>query len=67
MPKYPEIEVVLYLDGPGGNAFAVLGAVQKAMRRGGIAKEERDVFLDEATAGDYDYLLDTCYEWVAVL
>jgi hypothetical protein len=61
-PKYPHIHV--QLTGQDGNAFAILGAVGKAMRRAGISKEERDAFIEEATAGDYDHLLATAMRWV---
>jgi hypothetical protein len=63
-PKYPHIRVTLV--GTDGNAYAVLGAVSAAMKRAGIDKAERDAFLAEATAGDYDNLLQTAMRWVEV-
>ncbi len=63
-PKYPHVRVKL--TGRDGNAFAVLGAVSSALRRAGVAKEERDAFFAEATAGDYDHLLATAMRWVDV-
>lgn len=62
--RYPEIEVELV--GNDGNAFAVLGAVQKALRRAGVPQDEIDEFMDDATSGDYDHLLQVCMEWVEV-
>jgi len=62
--KYPEIEVELV--GQAGNAFAILGAVNKAMRRAGVTQVEIDEFMTEATSGDYDNLLQTCMKWVTV-
>lgn len=62
--KYPEIEV--QLTGQDGNAFAIMGAVRKALRRAGISKEEQDAFTAEATSGDYDDLLQTAMRWVDV-
>jgi hypothetical protein len=62
--KYPQIEVEL--SGQDGNAFSILGKCTKAMRRGGIPKDEIDKFVAEATAGDYDHLLQTCMKWVDV-
>jgi len=62
--KYPEIAV--QLTGNDGNAFAVLGAVRKAMRRSGVPKDEIDRFTNDATAGDYNTLLATCMRWVNV-
>lgn len=63
-PKYPEINVEL--TDHDGNAFAILASVRKAMRRGKIAQEEQDAFLEEAKSGDYDHLLQTCMKWVNV-
>ena len=63
-PKYPEITV--QLTGTDGNAFAVMGAVVKALRAAKITKEERDTFMQEATKGDYNELLATCMRWVVV-
>lgn len=62
--KYPEVHV--QLSGRDGNAFAILGAVQEAMRRAGISVEERNAFYNEATSGDYDNLLRTAMRWVEV-
>jgi hypothetical protein len=62
--KYPEIEV--QLSGEDGNAFAIMGAVSKALRRAGVSKEERDAYYAESTSGDYDHLLQTAMRWVTV-
>jgi hypothetical protein len=62
--KYPTVYVDLYdID---SNAFAIMGAVTKAMRREGISKEERDAYFAEATSGDYNHLLATTTNWVNV-
>lgn len=63
-PKYPDITVRLV--GEDGNAFAILGAVKKALKRGGVDPAECDAFFDEATSGDYDDLLQTAMRWVNV-
>ena len=60
--KHPNI--VVKLVGEDGNAFAILGRIEKAMRRAGVSQEERKAFQAEATAGDYDDLLATCMKWV---
>lgn len=65
MSKYPSIEVELV--GQDGNAFLILGKVQKAMRKAGIAEEEIKQYYDEATEGDYDNLLRTTMEWVGII
>lgn len=64
MTKYPKIEVKLV--GEDGNAFAILGAVSKALKKAGASKEEVIEFQEEAMAGDYDNLLQTCMRWVTV-
>jgi hypothetical protein len=63
-PKYPDVHVRLI--GEDGNAFAIVGRVQKAMRSSGISEDEIDLFRREAFAGNYDQLLQTCLEWVDV-
>ena len=63
-PKYPEVRV--QLTGRDGNAFAILGAVNAALRHAGVSVEERKQFADEATSGDYDHLLATAMRWVEV-
>ena len=60
--KYPEVEVDLV--GEDGNAYSILGRVQKAMRRAGVPTGEIEAYLQEATAGDYNHLLATTCEWV---
>ncbi len=59
--RYPEVEV--QLTGTDGNAFAVLGAVQRALRRHGV---DPAPYMTEATEGDYDHLLRTTMQWVSV-
>ena len=62
--KYPEIEVQLV--GTDGNAFALIGKVQNALKDFEVSKEERDEFFNEATNGDYNHLLQICMKWVNV-
>lgn len=62
--KYPHIEV--QLTGTDGNAFAVLGNVQKALRKHGVSEQEIVEFMDEAMSGDYDHLLQTVVRTVRV-
>lgn len=56
-PKFPHIEVPLI--GESGDAFAIIGRVRRAMRRGGCTKEQIAEFSAEAMSGDYDHLLRT--------
>lgn len=60
-PKYPDITV--QLTGNDGNAFTVLGLCQRAARKAGLPQEEIDAFRAEATAGDYNHLLQTAMRW----
>lgn len=64
MAKYPDIKVDLI--GEDGNAFAILGRVKQALKRGGVDALEIEKFFAEATAGDYDALLVTVARWVDI-
>lgn len=64
MPKYPDVKVKL--TGRDGNAFAILGSVQSAMKRAKLPDAEIKQFMDEAMGGDYDNLLRVCMAWVNV-
>lgn len=63
--KYPDIQV--QLTGNNGNAYAIMGAVSKALRRNGIPQEEIDLYMEESQSGDYDHLLVVAMQWVDVL
>ena len=63
MPKY---DVEVQLIGQDGNAFAILGSVQRALRKAGASKDEINQYMEEAMSGDYDNLLSTTMEWVDV-
>ena len=63
-PKYPDIRVLVNLDGPEGNAFSILGCIQRELKRAGVSKDERDEFINSATSGNYEHLLSVCGEWV---
>jgi hypothetical protein len=63
--KYPNVHV--QLTGQHGNALIVMGLTQKAMRRAGVPKHDIDVYLADATAGDYDHLLAVTKQTVDVL
>jgi len=51
------------LVGEDGNAFFILGRVQKAMRKAGWSKEAIAEFHREATSGDYGHLLRTVMKY----
>lgn len=63
-PKYPDVTVELL--GQDGNAFAILGAVCKALREAGVDPKEVEAFTAEAKKADYDHLLQTVMAWVNV-
>jgi len=63
--RHPEVEVELI--GRDGNAYGILGAVQKALRRAGVSEAEQSEYFAEATSGDYDHLLGVTMKWVTVL
>ena len=60
--KYPDVRVPLV--GEDGNAFAILGRVNHALKRAGVDKAEREAFHAEATSSDYMHLLRTAMAWV---
>ena len=49
-----------------GNAFHILGLVRRGLVRAGVPADKQKEFMDEATSGDYDHLLQTCMKWVEV-
>lgn len=62
--KYPEIEV--QLTGNDGNAYAIMGAVQKALRRAEVPQHEIEQYLNQSMSGDYNNLLRVAMNWVSV-
>ncbi len=61
-PKYPEIEV--QLSGNDGNAFAIMGAVKKALKRANVSADEIAEYTEQSMSGDYDNLLRVAMAWV---
>ena len=62
LPRYPG--VVVPLSACDGNAFAVLGMVERTLARAGVSRSEIAAFRAEATSGSYDNLLVTVMRWV---
>ncbi len=62
--RFPEAIVAIELDGPQGNAFAVIGTCMRAMREVGATSHDISKFQAEAISGDYEHALDVCREWV---
>ncbi len=49
----PDVDLV----GVDGNAFSIMGYVNRALRKAGNSQAVRDAYQDAATEGDYDHLL----------
>lgn len=62
--KYPDIDV--QLTGRDGNAFMIMFAVQKALRKAHVPEDEIKQYLHESTSGNYENLLTTACRWVNV-
>jgi hypothetical protein len=62
--KYPEI--VVQLTGEDGNAFAIMGAVKRALRRADVPAEVIDEYLRESMSGDYGNLIRVAMAYVTV-
>jgi hypothetical protein len=62
--KYPEIEV--QLTGNDGNAYSIMGAVSKALKRAEVPQIEIDQYINRSMSGDYDNLLQVAASWVQV-
>lgn len=63
-PKYPDITV--QLSGNDGNAFAIMGAVRRALSRASVGADEIAEYVKQSTSGDYDNLLRVAMSWVTV-
>ena len=61
VPLYPDIQVKLV--GEDGNAYAIMGRVEAALKRAGVDKAETDKYIQESTSGDYNNLLRTAMSW----
>lgn len=62
---FPLTDAVVELTGHDGNAFAILGRVRRAIMCSNHP-ELAEQFMQEATLGDYDHLLATCFMYVTV-
>lgn len=64
--KFPEVEVKLI--GEDGNAYAIMAAVQKAMRKAEIPQHEIDSYLNKSlNSKSYDELLQVALKTVTVI
>jgi hypothetical protein len=60
--KKPTVKLV----GEDGNAFLILGKVQKALKKSGYDKKYIDGYLNEAMSGGYDNLIQVTMKYVNV-
>lgn len=60
-PKTPQITV--RLTEQNDNVFAILGRFRDAARRAGLPEDEIERFVEEATSGDYNHLLQVAMRW----
>jgi hypothetical protein len=58
----PKIRIV----GEDGNAFIILGAATKAMRRAGWSAEEIEEYRNKAMNGDYGNLLNVTGDYCEI-
>lgn len=61
-----KFDVDVQLTGHDGNAFYIMGVVQKALKNAGATDLDVKEYLDESMSGDYDHLLQTAIKWVNV-
>ena len=66
MDSTVKYDIDVQLTGEDGNAFAILAAVIKGLKKAGASPVEVDEFQQEAMSGDYDHLLQVCMRWVNV-
>lgn len=62
--KYPEIG--LRRSETEGNAFALVGAVRRALLNAGVPRRMVEEFTAQAASGDYDKALQVCMTWVSI-
>lgn len=68
MPKTePKFDIEVKLIGHDGNAFAIMGTVRRALKEAGATRAQLDEYVEEATSGDYDHLLQVTMGWVNVI
>jgi hypothetical protein len=50
-----------------GNAFSIMGAVSKAIRREGATPEQVKEYMDKSMSGDYQNVIAVAEEYVNIL
>lgn len=54
--------ITVDLEGPGGNAFSIMGVVKKVARATNKTQEETENIIQQMTSGDYENLLSVVEE-----
>jgi len=53
----------LQLVGLDGNAWSIIGATMRAMRRAGFSSQAQHEMSEDATSGDYNHVIQTAMFW----
>jgi hypothetical protein len=56
-------KVQCQLVGQDGNAFAIMGRVQRAMRKAGYSHQATTEYGEASMSGDYNHLLRVAMDW----
>jgi hypothetical protein len=64
MSKY---QAEIDLSAIDGNAYAIMGTVQRILKTVGASQEEIDQYLAESMSGDYRNLVATVGKWLVVV
>ena len=62
--KHPDIEICMDIMGPEGNAYVLLGTVEKALKKFGHDEDAKS-YIKEAMSGDYENLLAVTRTYVS--
>ena len=63
--KYPKAKINLFnID---GNAYSIMGAAAKALKKAGAPQNEIDQFYKECKSGTYDNLIQTVADWCNII
>jgi len=54
------------INGPMGNAFAIMGIVKKAMLQQNASEEAVEREMEDMKSGNYNHLLDVAEKWVII-
>ena len=66
MPKSKQTGVKVQLTGEDGNIFAIMGRVQKAMKRAGFKKEAKELSEEVTKSLSYDEALEYISDYVDI-